>query len=380
MVGYERMARSTALRLTVFLRFFSRVDPKSGGPVSWLKDKARAAALIEAILETPVLSTVAVGRAGDDDFAAIDTAEAVKRGATGKEVRLELQDREDTDHEVGLSLLLGAARTELRVLVSGAELAKHDAKALDALIAMTERCVAALAGAAGLSDGHVKVDHGSSASPFTFPLPRPPRENRRYPERSIVTFIDTAFHATDAGFARPGDPKALTVPPPPAPARMSASDGLITVRWAHSLDEAELATACSEHMQWIIDRIDTTVQPGFNQLGDQLDDVSNAEPRGALTLYDEEYALGYKAVLVLPDGSYEKSAWNEAKKILEARALPDGSAVEGVRIVVPLREHVFAIAAEAKAAGFDAVVYPEGPGAFWNPDPPGEWRTPPDPG
>ena len=50
-----------------------------------------------------------------------------------------------------------------------------------------------------------------------------------------------------------------------------------------------------------------------------------------------------------------------------------------VTIVVPLREHVAMIAQEARAAGFGAVVYGDGDGNFWNPDPPGNWRPAPAP-
>ncbi len=370
------MPRSSDLRLTVFLRFFSRLNPKTDSPVSWLKDKARAKALVEAIFASPLFAGVVVGRADDDDFAPTTPGDAAKLVATGREALVEFKDRAD-DEELSIALDLRDERAEIRLLASGATLAARAAHALDDLIAVVERCVKALRGAAGLSDGHVQADYGNRA--FEFPRPRPPRENSRYPERSIVTFIDGPFHASGAAFARPGDPEALTIPPPPAPARVSSVDGLVTVRWARSLDDADLQAAASDHLQWIADRIDTDLQFGWNEHGDLLEERGVTRPRPPLTLYDRDSEVGYKAVVVFPDGSYEEDAWNEAKKVAKAGKLPDGTVVSAVRIVVPLRELVAKVADAARKAGFDAVLYPDDQGNFWNPDPPGEWRSPPPP-
>ena len=54
-----------------------------------------------------------------------------------------------------------------------------------------------------------------------------------------------------------------------------------------------------------------------------------------------------------------------------------GTKVAEVKLVVPLRDLVFTVAAEAKKAGFSGVLYPADDGSFWNPDPPGNWADPP---
>jgi hypothetical protein len=359
------MAVSNDLHLTTFLRFFSRLD-KNDDSISWLKDRARAKALVESILTSPLFAGIARGRAEDDDFTSVTLTQAVGLATTGRELLLEYNDRDD-DGELSIALDLRDGLSTIQLEVSGALLASHAATAIDELIAIVQGCVRALAGAAGLSDGRIQCHYAGRA--FEFPRPRPPRENGRYPERSVVAFIDPAFHATTAAFA----------PPPPSPAVMSESDGLVTVRWSDSIDDAALVTGASEHVQWIVDRIDTDQQFGFNDLGDQIDDLSGAKPRAPLTLYDAEYAIGYKAVVVLPDGTFEEDAWSQAKQVALARVLPDGTTVEAVRIIVPLRELALAVGAQAKAAGIDAVLYADGPGNFWNPDPPGLWRTPPRP-
>lgn len=367
------MSRSDDLRLTVFLRFFATEGRKGG---SWLKDKARTKQLAEALVGNALLAGLTHGRVDDDDLEAITPDKAAKLLGTGREVLVELSDGAD-DPEVTAALDLRNDRSEVRLMVRGEPLAARASHALDDLIGAVQAVVAALAGAAGLSDGHLQADFNGRE--FDFPRPRPPRENSRYPERSIVTFIDGGFHASEAAFSRPGDLDALTSPAPAAPAKVSTAGGLTTVRFARTLDDAELTRAASDHAQWIADRIDTDLAFGFNEEGDQLEERGPTKPMPPLTLYDREYEIGYKAVVVFPDGTYERGAWDEAKKVAKAGKLPDGTVVTAVKIVVPLREHCAVVADAARTAGFDAVVYGDSDGNFWNPDPPGNWRPAPEP-
>lgn len=367
------MSRSDDLRLTVFLRFFATTGGRGRGG-SWLTDKARTKQLADALVGNALLAGLTHGRVDDADPEAISADQAATLLGTGREALVELSDGAD-DPEVTVALDLRDDRSELRLMVRGAPLAARAEHALDDLAEAVQAIVAALAGVAGLSDGHIQADFGGRD--FDFPRPRPPRENARYPERSLVTFIDGGFHASQAAFSRPGDLAALTSPPPPA--EVTTAAGLTTVRFARTLDDEELTRAASDHAQWIADRIDTDLAFGFNEQGDQLEERGPTKPMPPLTLYDREYQVGYKAVVVFPDGSYERDAWDEARKVAEAGKLPDGSVVTAVTIVVPLREHVAMIAQEARAAGFGAVVYGDGDGNFWNPDPPGNWRPAPAP-
>jgi hypothetical protein len=365
------MTAPSDLLLNAFLRFYP--DQKSG--TSWLEDRARPKALLDAVLGSPLFAGIAVGRIGGDDYEPVTPAQAAEMVATGGNVLARFQDREDGD-ELMIDLDLRANRCEVRATATGAALAARGDQALDDLVTAMQACIAALRGVAGLGDGSIRVVSMSNA--FDYPRPRPPRRSQRYPEGSVVTFLDPAFHASGASSAKPDEIAALTEPAPPSPADTTTGDGVVTVRWAKTIDRADLAAGASAHGLWIADRIKPDIDNDFNELGDQREHRAyNSQPTGGLTLYDPRTKVGYKAVLVLPDGSVEPSAWDDAKQIAQAGKLEDGTLVSAVRLVVPLRPHVFAIAKEAKQAGFDAVLYPEGDGSFWDPDPPGNWIGPP---
>ena len=75
-------------------------------------------------------------------------------------------------------------------------------------------------------------------------------------------------------------------------------------------------------------------------------------------------------VLVTPEGDRD-----DARSVLKARALPDGSEIAKMWIVVPPREHAIAVHDRVVAAGFEAAVYPGTGGEFWDPVPTGPWLS-----
>jgi hypothetical protein len=162
--------------------------------------------------------------------------------------------------------------------------------------------------------------------------------------------------------------------PPPAHAAITKQGELIAVRWSKTLEDRDVAQASTWHDCWIR-RTKTEIDRNFNELGDQLVDAGTAKPQAPLTLYNPWLKIGFKAVLYTPDGELEESAWEEARNVLQARALPDGTSVERIWIVVPLREHAVAIHARVVEAGFEGVVYPRKGGEFWDPVPKGPWLS-----
>ncbi len=361
------MTAPSDLLLNAFLRFYPAKP-------TWLKSREHPKALVEALLGSPLFAGIAIGNTNADEFEAVTAAKAVKMVASGRQVAARFHDRED-DSDLTIDLDLRAERCEVRLNVAGAALASRGDKALDDLVAVMQACIAALRGTAGLGDGSIQADSTSGA--FEFPRPRPPRTNDLYPEGSVVTFLDATFHASGAEDADRAAIAALTKPAPPAPAKTTTTDGVVTVRWARTCDAADLEAGASAHAVWIAQRLAPDIDRDFNELGDQREERAfNSKPRGKLTFYDPNSEIGYKAVLVLPDGKPEPTAWNDAKKIAKAGTI-DGATVAAVRIVVPLRHQVFEVAADARKAGFDAVLYPDAQGNFWNPDPPGKWIGPP---
>ncbi len=363
---------SDDLYFHAFLRFITKNDAKTGEPLLWLKDKKRPKQLVEAILSAPLFEGIKVGRDGDDEFAPVTLKNAAGLVAKGRDVFVELKNEDATDVDLFVGIHLDDGISEFRFIAQRAELIRHQETAICDIIAVVRGCWKAMKDVAGLDVGHVLFQF--MRKPFDYLRSRPPRQSLIYPDPSLVTFIDPAFHASGAAFARPGDPKTLTIPPPPSPAEMTEEDGLVTVRWARSLSDDDLIAAAGGHNLWITDRIETDLVSGFNEVGDARYYAGKGAPKTPLTLYFPETRTGFKAVLVLPDGSVEESAWKEAKKIMQEKVLPDGTPVDRVCLVVPLREHVFQIAERAKHEGFAAILYPDDNGRFWNVDPPGLWR------
>lgn len=366
------MDTSADLRLTAFLRLFIK-DDKSGKLVAWLKGGARPKAIIDGILKAPLFGGIKVGRADDDDFAPVTAKKAATLVGTGRETAPDFLDRV-ADPQLSISLDLREERLEVRLVATGAELARHRKSALDDMVAACHAIWRAVNDVAGLDSGRIQVEYIRRV--FEYPRPRPPRATPLYPPRSLVTFLDPTFHGSGHAFASPDEPAALLSRPPPAPAKTTTDEGLTTVRWIKSM-EGDLTAAATAHDLWIADRLKPDVVSGFNELGDLQDDLEGAKPQRPLTFYQAEYEMGYKTVVVFPDGSVDEAAWNDAAKVLKAKKLSNGSPVAGVRLIVPLRELVFKIKEKATEAGFEAVLYPDDDGGFWDPDPPGPWVGPP---
>ena len=368
-------ALSSDLILLASFRYSIRFDPKKDEPIDWLSDRATRKALGEAIFSVPLFRDgLKFGQADDDDLKPITAKSGPALFAGTGELVVELQGRDGRDRDFHVQVQLLEGEVEIRPELTAVGLAGHEQTALDDLIAVAQHAAKALHGVASLRTGFVRAVFPERDVEYA--RARPPRETNRYPERSIITLIDPAFHKTGQPYARAGEPEKLLAPPPPAPAKVSTDGDLTVVRFARTLAEDELVAASAAHNAWIVGRVDTDVADGFNELGDQRE-VIDGRPKAPLTLYERDTEIGYKAVLVMPDGSVEDDAWNEAAKIAKAKQLADGTSVASMHIIVPLREHVFVVADRAKKAGFDAVLYPDDRGGFWNPDPPGAWLTPP---
>jgi hypothetical protein len=283
---------------------------------------------------------------------------------------VEYVDHEIPNRNILAQFALRDAEAEVRVVLEGAPVAEHRATALDDLVAAVQRAVDAWHGIAAASEARIKAEYDGAEPPY--PRARPPRKNMRYPQRSLVTFLDPAFHHSSDVFAKPEELAALTEPLPPAPAVVTTHNGLITVHWTKTLEDDAIAAASAGHDRWIR-RIDTDLADDFNAEGDEAIERGNAKPLPPLTLYNPYLKLGFKAVLVLPDGEPETSAWDEAKALIEAHALPDGKPLDTLWVVVPLREHAIALHSRAVEDGFRATLYPDKHGRFWDPCPPGPW-------
>lgn len=358
------------LRLRLFLRLTATSQPKSGEPVEMTHDRERIAAVAEAFLSAPVLAAATSAQVDDEPVTRVTPKSRAQLAAAGRELTIEYFDQEIPDRNVLIQLALTDAEVEIRVVVEGALLTQHRATALDQLVTAVQRTIDAWHGLAALRTGSIKAEYPGAQPPYA--RVRPPRDNMRFPQRSLVTFLDPAFHRSSHGLAKPAELVALTEPPPPPPAVVTIHHGVTMVRWTDTLNDDAIAEASSGHDRWIR-RIDTELDDGFNERGDKQIKPGSAKALPPLTLYNAQTKTGFKAVLVQPDGEPEPSAWNEAKSLIHAGVLPDGTPLELLWVVVPLREHAIALHSRATEAGFRSTVYPDQRGRFWDPNPPGPW-------
>jgi hypothetical protein len=349
---------------------------KPGKPVQWYKDRSIVEGIVDAVARQPLFAELKLAGPDGEVTKFKNVGEAKKLVATGTDDGVALQDVDGARKAV-VRIAPSDGSMEIRIRIGGAPLGRQHKTILDQIAAIATDVRAQLDGSAGLQFGYAfPIDQRSNV--FEYPRPRPPREHATITVSSVLDLIDLTFHRSKHRDAAGEGAERLAKSELPAFAKRTEKDGLVVIRWASdAADLKDLARGAAAHEEWIGQHLPTSVLPGFNELGDGLEPRGDVQPRPPLTLYAKDTKTGYKAVLVLPDGRVEDTAWNDAKKILKAGKLADGAAVKRVKIVVPLREHTFAIRDRARKEGFAGVVYPDDDGEFWDTDPPGSWAGPP---
>lgn len=364
----------TPLDLQVTATFDYRFHATPDGSPAWLADRTRLEAVADVIAAMPLFAGIAFG--GRDAMRPCrgDAATARRVLAVGREAVAEFQEVEAGRPDLLVRLAALEGSLEVKIWAAGAPLVEHEAsliaQCLDAAIGVRR----ALGGVGGLFSGHIAPTN--RAGPFDYLQDRPPHRHAVFPVSSVADLIDLRFHGSGHPAALPEAARALAEAPPPGVAR-SEHDGLVVTRWTTLASAEALADAASAHDAWIRRRIATERAPRWNALGDRQEVKGTTQVRPPLTLYAPTSRIGYKAVMVSPEGRIEPEAWAEARAVLEAGALADGAPVIAVKLVAPLREHALAIVDEARAAGFAAVLYPADGGTLWDPAPQGRWRATP---
>jgi hypothetical protein len=343
----------------------------------WIKERTKVIAVVDHVLDTPL--------GGLMRFAGVQgsTKQAESRKAFHDLVATAKSDVfAITQNKKGprATFLLTVTPTALGidVRVFDAELEARAASILDdviAVVAATRQSGAV----AGLRFGYVSPIVRAQAR-FAYPRPRPPRRHPTIAVGAILDPIDLAFHRSGHPSAAPAAVELATAPPP-AGARRVEHDGLVQLRWVEDFrDPAALERAAAAHEAWFAGFPGATIESGYNALGDLAESMHGLESRPPLTMYAPGSRTGYVAVVIDEDGRPEDHHWSIARDVAARRALPDGTPVQRIRMVVPLRALAIEFAAEARRHGIDAVLYPAEDGTWWNPDPPGDWAYPPRPG
>lgn len=361
----------------VFEFFFTA---PSSGSSAWYKDKRHVAAIVDAVAAQPLFAECKL--AGPEDkqkpFSGVEAAK--KLVANGRNDVTYLQDGPDEARQVMVRLEPWDESLTLKIWCGGAALQRHRQTLLDQLSQILAAVRGHFAGLAGLGFGYAYPVH-DLANGFDYPRPRPPREHSSIQIYSVVEYLDLAFHRSGHGEAAPDGIAALLGEPLPDFAKKLERDELVELRFAADPgDEADLSRGASAHELWLASHLPTRVEGGYNALGDLIERVVGDErPEQPLTLYSPTSELGYKAVVVLPGGKAEEGAWAAAASVVASGKLADGRPVRAVKLIVPLRDQALATSAAAKRAGFAGVLYPDDSGRYWDPDPPGQWLTPPRP-
>jgi hypothetical protein len=217
--------------------------------------------------------------------------------------------------------------------------------------------------------------HEGGLSPWSRPYPRP------HPPRTSTWQLDSVCHCFGQRRLRRSPEGSsllaglLTSPLPPAATRSLDGDVLVLAFERNLRDAGAVARARTAHEQWISQIVPTEPERGWNAEGDRLVIPGDLTPHAPLTLYDATARVGYKAIVVQPDGSVDQEIWEDMQRIAAQKRLPDGTRIDAVRLIVPVRENALAIHDRAMANGFEMVTYPAGSArVFWqvHPDrPPG---------
>ena len=364
----------------LFLKAVFEFEFFSAGP--WYKDRELVAGIVTAVARLPLFAEFTL--AGPEDrqkpFSGVEAATALM--ANGTDDVTYLQDGPDETRTAMVRIAPSDNSLTLKIWCGGAVLQRHRATLLDQLSQVIRDILGQFTGVAGLAYGYAFPVH-DRANGFSYPRPRPPQRHASIQIYSVVEYFDLAFHRSTHAEAALDGVEALLSGEAPECARWLSVEGsdLVEVRFVEDAgDEAGLQRGASAHEVWLSTHLPTRIDGGYNALGDAVERVGGDEtPAPPLTLYSASSGIGYKAVMVSPEGAIERDAWDEAAEVLAAGQISGDRPVGAVKLIVPARRHALQIAAEAGKAGFAAVLYPDDEGRFWNPDPPGRWIGSPKP-
>lgn len=197
------------------------------------------------------------------------------------------------------------------------------------------------------------------------PIAHPPLQPARDPGRprlpllqfeNAASFFDRRFAAKVASAESRALLEHLRTTPAEGGLRFERGD-VTLVAHAHELTFDDVVEAQGTHARWLVDAARQALPRLADRMlplrGDQLE----APP---LSFVDSESRVGFKTVVVFPDGTKEEEAWRDAVGVAKANHGKSGDeALAGVYVVVPLREHAVALQAEAEASGITGVCYPD---------------------
>ena len=194
---------------------------------------------------------------------------------------------------------------------------------------------------------------------------RPPAPYLRY-ENVVDVFDRRQSRVFENAEANEVVARVLAAPSPPGVRRVDLANAALLF-WTDRLsDDGALAEARMRHERHLTEVVRTVKAPRVAPPGDVQISVGPLHEHPPLSFVDAGQRIGFKTVVVFPDGSLQ-DGWDAAAAIARAGDLPGFGPLRAVYVIVPLREQALALRARAEAAGFAGVLYPGGPGELWRP-------------
>ena len=337
-------------------------------PAPWWKDASVVRALVRSTRECGLwLDFRFVGKSGSKKMAPFGSDDELiekMRAFTPGEYKL-LHENAGELQGPRVNLSVGAGVLALSFTVTGALLDERRDGLIDGLARFVPLLHRALAGRALLYSCAL-------TTPDPYPHLRPPLSP--IAPFSPGTLLDVFDLASFRKFREPSETAAVTEAPLPSGVRRERSDDLVVVRWIDSLrDAAVIAAARSREERWLAEHFKPERSGDYNAQGERRELALSLAEHPPLTFYRANTALGYKAIVASPEGEVDEQLWAEMVSWLQRRRLPDGTRLERLRLIVPLREAALAIAGRAARDGIEAVLYTDNRGQWWDPAPPGPW-------
>ena len=271
--------------------------------------------------------------------------------------------------------LLGKAGENVAMAVGGIVADIKGSRILPSKAAL-EALIAWARAVARLPEGRARARNGTVYPiDLGYPARRPPVDHDFVRLGTLVDFFGPAWLGEESAEVA----KVVLEAELPEGVSRIRDDELVVLRWARDLKTAEdLAHACMRQEDFWRAHVDMTIEGGWNAEGDRSVYPDALEPGAPFTLVDRAQRTGYRAVVVMPDGTLDGASWSDIAQLTAMTQLADGTPIERVRLIVPVRENAVEITPRARELGVDAVLYKDGD-TLWNPVPPGNWRDGPKP-
>lgn len=340
----------------------------------WWRDPAHLRAILTAARDHELwldFRFVGVQAARLAPFASIDEVVAAATGWAARSYVLHTRQEgglEEAFQGSYLSFDLRGEKLALQLRCADDALAARRATLIDSLIAFIRQLHHAFTGVARIGRRtHVRTD-------LPHPAVRPPRVEELWTFGHLVDAFDPVFYAEQTILA--DELGRLLAHPLPAGATRIDDDGLVILRWVDDvIDEEAVARGCALQERSVVDALDPPIVPAYDEAGDLGIAAGKAEPHPPLTVYDPGERIGYLAVVTVAGGGIEEARWSAASSWARAGALPDGTPLAAVRVIVPDRATALALHERAATDGIERVLYADDRGAWWDPHPPGWWQS-----